>query len=138
MSVSHVFAITETPLLGGLKTYGLRAYRLYWQTLRCFSDFQVFLLEFLWGLVFSKQPTVNNWGVSRGKDMAVAVAVGVSDRWHVTRNTLHVTPDTWHMTLAIFLFIYFFSMFSSPFLSVYVRFGIGATIGTCQENQCWP
>ena len=37
-------------------------------------------------------------------------------------------PDTWHMTDDIF----------GPFLSVYIRFGIGATIRTRREIQCLP
>ena len=32
----------------------------------------------------------------------ITVAVGVSDRWQVTRHTWHLTSDTWH------LFIWFF------------------------------
>ena len=29
----------------------------------------------------------------------MAVNVGVSDMWHVTGDTLHVTPETWHLVL---------------------------------------
>ena len=50
----------------------------------------------------------------------VAVTVGVSDR-------RQVAGDRRHMTL-----------FFSPFLSVFIGFGIGATIRTRQEIQCFP
>ena len=77
-----------------------------------------------------------------------SVAFGVSDRWHVTHDTQqmipdtwNLTPDTWHMPCDIWqvtpdrwhMKLLFFSF---SFLSVYVRFGIGATIRIRQEFQC--
>ena len=69
---------------------------------------------------------------------SVAVAVGVSDRWHATRGTWHVhlthdirhvTADTRHLNHDILLF---------AFLFLSVPFGIGATIRTCQKIQSLP
>ena len=59
---------------------------------------------------------------------SVAVAVGVSDRWHSIGDTWHLTHGMWHVTHDFFL----------PFLSVSSRFGIGATIRAHQEIQCLP
>ena len=52
---------------------------------------------FSWFWVFAIQPTVHNGGVIAGGG-SVAVAIGVSERWQVTRDMWHVTPDTWHVT----------------------------------------
>ena len=64
---------------------------------------------------------------------SVAVAVGISDMWQVTCNTWHMTHDMKHMThetLHIFSIIFYLLI-----MSVYICFGIGATIRTRQEIQ---
>ena len=54
--------------------------------------FFCFLLVLFGFGVFFNQPTLHNWGVSRGG--SVAVAVGVIDKWKVIGDTQHVTLDT--------------------------------------------
>ena len=52
------------------------------------------------------------------------------DTWHITLDTWHVTPDMWTMMNALKKYI--------KKKAASVRFGIGATIRTCQEIQCLP
>ena len=63
---------------------------------------------------------------------SVTVAVDVSDRWQVTRNMGHLTCDTWHRTCDPW-HMTCDTWHSSPFHSVSVCFGIGATIRTHQN-----
>ena len=101
----------------------------------CFANIGIFgFLTLLWyydfkktiGLVGSFQTRLLCivWELAGGV-VAVAMAVGVSDRWQVALNMWHVKPDIWH--LALFFF---------PFLFVSVRFGIGATTRAHCEIQC--
>ena len=96
--------------------------------LRIFLRFYFTLLSFL-SLRASLLYIIGElpWGGS------VAVAVGFSDRWQVSRKMWHLTPDRWHMTFIFILILIHFS-----FLSVSVCFGISATIRTRQELQCLP
>ena len=104
-----------------------------------FNDFLCLEIFFFRFWVFANHPTVHN-GEIRGWG---SVAVGVSDRWQVTRDTRHATHNMWHMTNDMWhltcntwhmTFNFFFPLFLI-FLSVLC---IGFTIRTCQEIQCLP
>ena len=69
----------------------------------CFNNFLHFDI-FLGFCLFPKQPTMHSGGFSRGR--SVAVAVGVSDWWHVTPDTWHVIHDTWHFFFPNFLLLF--------------------------------
>ena len=60
----------------------------FWRFLR-FGIFQV--LVSLWTLLLCITGELAGQG-------SVAVAVGISDRWQVTRSKRHMTNDTWHVT----------------------------------------
>ena len=96
--------------------------------------FQWFLkkLHFFCFFVLANQPTMNSGGVSRGRVCGCGCGCWrlwqvTSDRWHVTRDTWHLIWDTWQITLFVLFFFLSFSL--------YVRFGIGATIRTLRDIQ---
>ena len=77
------------------------------------SSFYSIIQEFFWIFQFVgfwSQPTVDQPTVNQPTvdNRGGSVAVGGSDRWHVTGYMWHMTCDTWHMTWEIFFF--FFSL----------------------------
>ena len=73
-----------------------------------------------------------------GGSVAVAVAVGVSDMWHVSSDMWHVSSDMWHMTHDMWHLILDTWQFFFFFFFFWVCFGIIVTIRTHQEIQCLP
>ena len=115
-----------------------RAYSKYWHTsgrfwvlyFQWFYEFWILVMGFG---VFANQPNVHNGGVNKGRVCGCGCWMLVtSDRWQVTRNTLHVKHDTWHITSDTW---HLTCDTIPPPLSVSVRFGIGGNIRTRQEIQ---
>ena len=109
----------------------------YWWTedfwSKTFADFCSFNDFFCFCVVFGSLQTslLCIMGESAGEG-SVAVAVGVSDRWHVTHDKCNVKRDMWHLTHGT-PFCSFF-----PFSVCFDRCGIRTTIPTRWEIQCLP
>ena len=91
-------------------------------------------------LVLCEPASVHSGGVKRGRHVAVAMAVGVrdrwqetGDRWQVTGGRWHVTGDRWHMLHDYYCFVFFTFVL---FLSVSVHLSTGGTIHTHWKTQC--
>ena len=87
----YVCDVAKHPHLGVLKTFGWRTYSLYWPVMTQFDKkvgILIFSLRLFKRVVFD-QPTVDNWGVSRGRSVAVAVGRWpFALQWHFNGTSL--------------------------------------------------
>ena len=127
--LTKVFFITAPATPGLLKRAWIANIGLPLDVFMCFCNFNVFFAFKYLSSSFSSQASL--LCIVGELASGGSVAVGVSDRWQVqaTSDTWHVTRDMWHMTRDTWFFYV-------AFLSISVRFGIGATICKSREIQC--
>ena len=100
----YVCAIAEKPAFRGTGDFWSKnillilAYLKTFLCFNCFNDFSCFLFLFFKSFFWSSKISLPCIMGELARGGYVPLAVGASDRWHLTRDTQHIPHDTWHMT----------------------------------------